>query len=159
MTGNEWERSFGPFERYEADESDHLAVTPAEFIWTEFERADVIECRPGRHPDGVGYWEAETPWEPRHADLVITTQVGPLGITDPESDARRSAEIENALNGCWVVILYDPDYADWSPWPVLADSREMAIARARRDWRAWCHSPDQAEVVKVYQRSWCGGIV
>lgn len=143
MTGKEWERAFGPFE----------------LIWTKFERENDIECRPGRHSGGTGYWEAEEPWGPEDSGVIVTTEVGPLGITDPESDARRSAEIENALDGIWVVILYDPDYADWSPWPVLADSREMAVARARRDWRAWCHSPDQAEVVKVYQRSWCGGIV
>lgn len=159
MTGEEWEASFGPVERYEADELENLADTPANRIWTEFERADVIECRPGRHADGVGYWEANQPWERCHAHLVVTTEVGPLGITDPTSDAHRSAEIENVLAGCWVVILHDPDYADWSPWPVFADSREMAIARARRDWRRWCHSPDRAEVVKVYKRSWCGGIV
>lgn len=159
MTGEEWERAFGPFERYEADELDQLVDVPADLIWTEFERTDVIECCPGRHAGGVGYWEAEKPWGPEDSGVIVTTEVGPLGISDPGSDACRSAEIENALDGCWVVILYDPDDADWSPWPVFADSREMAVARARRDWRAWCHSPAQAEVVKVYQRSWCGGIV
>jgi hypothetical protein len=79
-------------------------------------------------------------------------------LTAPTSVAARAEAIERSLDGCWVVILTDPDFNDWSPWPVVAKNKRMAIAQARRDWREWCEQPGSAEVVKVYHRSWIGGI-
>lgn len=78
--------------------------------------------------------------------------------TKPLSDPVRTDAIERSLDGCWVVILTDPDFNDWSPWLVVAKNKRMAIAKARRDWRDWCGEPGSAEVVKVYHRSWIGSI-
>lgn len=78
-----------------------------------------------------------------------------------EGGVRLSAdsEIQESLKDCWVVILMDPDDSDWSPWPVVAKNKRRAIAQARRDWRDWCQIPGSADVLKVYERSWIGGIV
>ncbi|QCQ97765.1 hypothetical protein [Brevundimonas sp. SGAir0440] len=74
-----------------------------------------------------------------------------------------------ALNiaGFYVVLLWDPDYSDTSPWSVRAMSKDEAIQRARADWHAWlkgdddeddCESNklDDPEVFKVYANSWIG---
>ena len=73
------------------------------------------------------------------------------------------------LDGCYVVLLYDPDYADTSPWSVRADSRSHAIRLAINLWHAWLSDPDDEdddeecrddpEVTKVYERSWIGEII
>lgn len=65
---------------------------------------------------------------------------------------------EASLTNCWVVILMDPDYDDWSPWSVIAASKQDAVLKAQSDWRRWCGVPDDAEVVKVYGHSWMGEI-
>lgn len=71
---------------------------------------------------------------------------------------RQPKQIEAALQDCWVVILMDPDDADWSPWPVIANGKQKAILRAQSDWRKWSQVNATAEVVKVYAKSWIGGI-
>ena len=82
-----------------------------------------------------------------------------MGVVQLSYQGPDSVAIEAFLKHCWVVILLDPDECDWSPWPVVATNKLGAIAQARRDWRDWCESSDSAEVVKVYERSWIGGIV
>lgn len=71
---------------------------------------------------------------------------------------RQPKQIEAALQDCWVVILMDPDESDWSPWPVVANSKQQAILRAQSDWRKWSQVNVVAEVVKVYAKSWIGEI-
>lgn len=65
----------------------------------------------------------------------------------------------------WVVILLDPDWADWSPWSVRAANEQAAIEQAIADWHAWLEDDleddgDEAhedpEVIKVYRNSWIG---
>jgi len=65
---------------------------------------------------------------------------------------------EGSLKDCWVVILMDPDYDDWSPWPVIAATKQEAVLKAQSDWRRWCGVRDEADVVKVYGHSWIGEI-
>lgn len=48
-----------------------------------------------------------------------------------------------SLEKCWVVILMDPDCSDWSPWSVVAEDKEGAIASARRAWREWLQDEDE----------------
>ena len=88
--------------------------------------------------------------------IELATSTNTNALSGP---AAHAAAIEEALQDCWVVILMDPDDSDWSPWPVVAKNKRGAIAQARRDWRDWCRSPGSAEVLKVYERSWIGGIV
>lgn len=79
---------------------------------------------------------------------------------------------KGALNiaGCYVVLLWDPDHADTSPWNVRAMSKDEAIQRARADWHAWLNDGgdagqedgsrsnqfDDPDVFKVYANSWIG---
>ena len=32
-----------------------------------------------------------------------------------------------SLENCWVVILMDPDWSDWSPWSVVAKNKEADV--------------------------------
>ncbi len=72
------------------------------------------------------------------------------------------------LDGCYVVLLYDPDYADTSPWSVRANSRSHAIRLAINLWHAWLTDDDDEdeegsglpdpEVTKVYE-GWISEII
>ncbi len=71
---------------------------------------------------------------------------------------RQPKQIEAALQGCWIVILIDPDDSNWSPWPVIANGKQQAILKAQSDWRKWSRVNAVAEVVKAYAKSWIGEI-
>ena len=65
------------------------------------------------------------------------------------------------LNECWVILLWDPDGNDTSPWSVIAPSKDEAIRKAVADWHLSLFE-DSAEFVphpapdvfKVYRNSW-----
>ena len=75
---------------------------------------------------------------------------------------RSPADLEATLNGCWVVLIMDPDWEDASPWSVMADEIGEAVEKAVEDWKAWLTDPDDPDpeplpkphVVKVYRNSW-----
>ena len=64
---------------------------------------------------------------------------------------------------CWVILLWDPDGNDTSPWSVTAQSKDEAIRKAIADWH-WSLSEGSLEiqphpapdVFKVYCNSWIG---
>lgn len=63
----------------------------------------------------------------------------------------------------WVILIWDPDDADTSPWNVRADDLASAIAQAKVDWRNCLYEPDdpdadwgEPEVHKAY-RGACTG--
>lgn len=72
----------------------------------------------------------------------------------------------------YIVLLTDPDWNDWSPWNVVAQSIPHAIELARSAWRqmydygedykAGIDEPPQLtpdaeiDVWKVYRHSWIG---
>lgn len=88
-----------------------------------------------------------------------TQPTTPTNIHALSGPAAHAAAIEEALHDCWVVILMDPDDDDdWSPWPVMARTKDEAITQAQHDWSVWCQFPGPAEVLKVYRRSWIGEI-
>lgn len=63
----------------------------------------------------------------------------------------------------WVILIWDPDYSDTSPWNVKAPDLSSAIAQAEADWRDWLYDPQapnanvgDPEVHKAYRGSWIG---
>ncbi len=82
--------------------------------------------------------------------------------TGKPAAGRSPADLEATLNGCWVVLILDPDWEDTSPWPVMADEIGEAVEKAVEDWKAWQTDPDHPEpeelekphIVKVYRNSW-----
>ncbi|MGA0545918.1 hypothetical protein ACO2Q1_11645 [Brevundimonas sp. VNH65] len=67
------------------------------------------------------------------------------------------------LDQCWVILLWDPDGNDTSPWSVKAETKDEAIQKAVADWHRWLveenavfmpHPPP--DVFKVYRNSWIG---
>lgn len=73
----------------------------------------------------------------------------------------------------WVVVLWDQDGAETSPWNVQADDLVGAIDKARSQWWRWLDGDetwdrddgtlaselsraDQPDVHKVYRGSWIG---
>ncbi len=42
----------------------------------------------------------------------------------------------------FVVLLWDPDYSDTSPWNVKADNCEDAVRLAKLDWYEWLSDDD-----------------
>lgn len=63
----------------------------------------------------------------------------------------------------WVILIWDPDYNDTSPWNVRADDLASAIAQAKVDWRNCLREPDdpdadwgEPEVHKAFIGSWIG---
>ena len=84
------------------------------------------------------------------------------GRTGKPAAGRSWADLEATLNGCWVVLIMDPDGEDTSPWPVMADEIGEAVAKAVEDWKAWQTAPDDSEpdsldkpqIVRVYRDSW-----
>lgn len=90
----------------------------------------------------------------------IFNPLSDLGFPLSIDDVRAAREVVK-LDGCWVVILLDPEGGDWSPWSVIAFDRKQAISLARQDWCEWCEwegEPDYADVLKVYRDSWIGEI-
>lgn len=67
------------------------------------------------------------------------------------------------LDECWVVLLWDADGNDTSPWSVTAQSKDEAIRTAIADWHRslleesadFIPHPDP-DVFKVYRNSWIG---
>jgi hypothetical protein len=45
----------------------------------------------------------------------------------------------------WVILLWDPDCSDTSPWSVEAPTLEAAIARAKADWHAWLNDDEDGD--------------
>lgn len=79
----------------------------------------------------------------------------------PEA-GRSPAELEATLNGCWVVLIVDPDCEDSSPWSVMADNAGEAVDKAVEQWKDWLTDPDdpiprtlpKPHIVKAYRNSW-----
>ena len=74
-----------------------------------------------------------------------------------------SARLAVVLDECWVVLLWDPDGNDTSPWPVTAQGKDEAIRKAIADWQrsliedGFEFEPNPApDVFKVYRNSWIG---
>ena len=74
-----------------------------------------------------------------------------------------SARLAVVLDECWVVLLWDPDGNDTSPWPVTAQSKDEAIRKAIADWQRSLiedsfdfEPPPAPDVFKVYRDSWIG---
>ena len=75
---------------------------------------------------------------------------------------RSPADLEATLNGCWVVLIMDPDCEDSSPWSVMADDAGEAVDKAVEQWKDWLTDADdpapeplpKPHVVKVYRNSW-----
>lgn len=67
-----------------------------------------------------------------------------------------------ALEDCWVVIILDPDWEDWSPWSVVANDIGSAVEKAVQDWEAWLSDPadpnpdplPKPHIIKVYRNTW-----
>lgn len=63
----------------------------------------------------------------------------------------------------WIVLIWDPDGNDTSPYSVTAPGLDGAIAQAKADWHEWLSDPDdpdpdwgEPEVHKVYQGAYSG---
>lgn len=63
----------------------------------------------------------------------------------------------------WLILIWDPDGSDTSPWNVSAPDLDSAIVQAKADWHASLYDPDdpdsdpgEPEVHKVYRSSWIG---
>ena len=63
----------------------------------------------------------------------------------------------------WVVLIWDPDYADTSLWSVRSSTYDEAVAIAGALWRAWLmeaddpegdDNPGEPEVHRVFGNSW-----
>jgi hypothetical protein len=75
---------------------------------------------------------------------------------------RSPADLEATLNGCWVVLIMDPDCEDSSPWSVVADDAGEAVDKALEQWKDWLTDPDdpiprtlpKPHIVKAYRNSW-----
>jgi len=59
------------------------------------------------------------------------------GRTGKPAAGRSRAVLEATLNGCWVVLIMDPDLEVSSPWSAMADDIGDAVAKAVKDWKAW----------------------
>ena len=75
---------------------------------------------------------------------------------------RSPADLEATLNGCWVVLIMDPDCEDSSPWSVMADDAGEAVDKAVEQWKDWLTDADDPiprtlptpHIVKAYRNSW-----
>jgi hypothetical protein len=64
----------------------------------------------------------------------------------------------------WVVMIMDPDYNDYSPYPVVAEDEGEAVAKAIASWRSSVGGEDfledslwdEPEIGKIYRASWIG---
>ena len=86
-------------------------------------------------------------------------------MVQDQSAARDTETARGAvlLDECWVILLWDPDGNDTSPWPVTAQSKDEALRKAIADWHSSLleDSPDfephpDPDVFKVYRNSWIG---
>lgn len=74
-----------------------------------------------------------------------------------------TARLPALTDECWVILLWDPDGNDTSPWSVTARSKDEAIRKAIAEWQRSLSEdsvdfePHPApDVFKVYRNSWIG---
>ncbi|WP_298128189.1 hypothetical protein [Brevundimonas sp.] len=81
------------------------------------------------------------------------------------NETRTLETVEAALDGCWVVFIWDPDGGRVTEWPVQADELGEAVTKAVVDWRSvmfpYDPDPDEQEadlekphILRVYRNSW-----